>query len=59
MSDGANDAASALRQLALGQQPITKREECQPMNGVPEDAAAIADRDDLRAATSRSVSVRP
>ncbi len=47
MSDGANDAASALGQLALGQQPITKREECQPTNGVPEDAAASADRDDL------------
>ena len=47
MSDGANDAASALRQLALGQQPITKREECQPTNGAPEDAAAFADRDDL------------
>ncbi len=47
MSDGANDAASALGQLALGQQPITKREECQPTNGVPEDAAAFADRDDL------------
>jgi hypothetical protein len=36
-----------LAQLALGQQPITKREECQPTNGVPEDAAAFADRDDL------------
>jgi hypothetical protein len=38
MSAGANDTASALGQLALGQQPITKREECQPTNRVPEDA---------------------
>jgi hypothetical protein len=34
-----------LAQLALGRQPITKREECQPANGVPEDAAAFRPED--------------
>jgi hypothetical protein len=42
-----------LGELAVGEQPITKREECQPTNRVPEDAAAFADRDDVDARPPR------